>query len=168
MLALMWVWRWKCFHEMNRKNLPINILQSLSNFFSLLSYAAVAFFYRRGQPLVLCEIATSRFRFFEDVDLLLPAELKSDIVALQDLWVNQLLRHRAAVLAAVWRSDDPLGVKSRSEKATVHVFSSSGWSSRHNQPKISLHFVWPDLVCTPREAKGRVCGDGPLIGNVWV
>ncbi len=24
----------------------------------------------------------------------------------------------------------------------------------HNQPKISLHFVWPDLIVTPREAKG--------------
>ncbi len=72
-------------------------------------YAAVAFFYRQGKPLVLCEIATSRFRFFEDVDLLLPAELKNEVAPLQDLWVEHLLRHRGAVLGAVWRSDDPLG-----------------------------------------------------------
>ncbi|CAD7938482.1 unnamed protein product [Amoebophrya sp. A120] len=117
-------------------------------------YAAVSFFHRQGKPLVLCEIATSRFRFFEDVDLLLPAELKDQLPQLQDQWVHHLLRHRGAVLGAVWRSEDPLGVKCRSETATVHVFSSSGWSSRHNQPKISLHFVWPDLICTPREAKG--------------
>lgn len=117
-------------------------------------YAAVCFFYRQGKPLVLCEIATSRFRFFEDVDLLLPVELKNDLPNLQAQWVDHLLRHRAAVLGAVWRSDDPLGVKCKAETATVNVFSSSGWSSRHNQPKISLHFVWPDLIVTPREAKG--------------
>eukprot|EP00392_Amoebophrya_sp_AT5.2_P008909 g8937.t1 len=114
-------------------------------------YAAVSFFYRQGKPLVLCEIATSRFRFFEDVDLLLPAELKDQLPQLQEQWVDHLLRHRGAVLGAVWRSDDPLGVKCRSETATVHVFSSSGWSSRHNAPKISLHFVWPHLIVTPRD-----------------
>jgi len=81
---------------------------------------------------VLCEIATSRFRFFEDVDLLLPVELKGDLSGLQATWVDHLLRHRAAVLGAVWRSDDPLGVKCKSETATVHVFSSSGWSSSMN------------------------------------
>ncbi len=79
---------------------------------------------------MLCEIATSRFRFFEDVDLLLPPELKNELAQLQSTWVDHLLRHRAAVLGAVWRSDDPLGVKCKSEAATVHVFSSSGWSSR--------------------------------------
>lgn len=128
-------------------------------------YAAVSFFYRQGKPLVLCEIATSRFRFFEDVDLILSADLKDQVQRLQSLWIDQLLRHRAAVLGAVWRSDDPLGVKCRytfdptdpngpQERAVVHVFSSSGWSSRHNLPKVSLHFVWPNLICTPREAKG--------------
>lgn len=128
-------------------------------------YAAVSFFYRQGKPLVLCEIATSRFRFFEDVDLILSADLKDQVPRLQTLWIDQLLRHRAAVLGAVWRSDDPLGVKCRytfdpndpsgpQERAVVHVFSSSGWSSRHNLPKVSLHFVWPHLICTPREAKG--------------
>ncbi|CAD7974082.1 unnamed protein product [Amoebophrya sp. A25] len=117
-------------------------------------YSAVSFFYRQGKPLVLCEIATSRFRFFEDVDLLLPPELKDHLPQLQDQWVNHLLRHRGAVLGAVWRSDDPLGVRCQGPSATVHVFSSSGWSSRHNAPKISLHFVWPDLIVTPREAKG--------------
>ena len=117
-------------------------------------HAAVAFFYKQGKPLVLCEIATSRFRFFEDVDLLLPASLKGQEAALQDKWVNGLLQHRGAVLGAIWRSSDPLVVKPIGDSATVHVFSSSGWSSRHNQPKISLHFVWPDLIVTPREAKG--------------
>jgi hypothetical protein len=56
---------------------------------------------------------------------------------------------------AIWRSDDPLGVKPKSDKSRVNVFSSSGFSSRHKQPKISLHFVWPDLIVSPREAKGE-------------
>jgi hypothetical protein len=61
-------------------------------------YSAVAHFYRQQKPLVLCEIATARFRFFEDVDLLLPLELEDDVQALEQAWVDQLLRHRGAVL----------------------------------------------------------------------
>lgn len=117
-------------------------------------HAAVAFFYKQGKPLVLCEISTSRFRFFEDVDLLLPAELKDQVEGLTEQWTQHLLSHRGAVLGAIWRSEDPLGVKPVGDTADVHVFSSSGWSSRHNQPKVSLHFVWPNLIVTPREAKG--------------
>lgn len=33
------------------------------------------------------------------------------------------------------------------------VFTSSGWSKKHNTWKISLHFIWPNLKVSAREAK---------------
>jgi len=46
-----------------------------------------------------------------------------------------------------------LGICQNCLKTTVHVFSSSGYSTSHMRHKISLHFVWPHLIVTKREAK---------------
>lgn len=119
--------------------------------------AAIAFYYSKNAPLMLCEMATARFYFFEDVDLLLPANIKEgEVKKLEAEWVMELLKYRSAVLAAVWRCNDPIGSKPFGEgetPPTVHVFSSSGFASKHGCMKISIHFIWPDLVATPREAR---------------
>ncbi|CAD7974061.1 unnamed protein product [Amoebophrya sp. A25] len=122
-------------------------------------YCAISFFYRQKRPLTLVEMATTRFRFYEDVDLFLPPDQlpsfsQTDLKALEKRWIDQLLKIRGgAVFGAVWRSDDVLGICQNCLKTTVHVFSSSGFSTKAGCPKISLHFVWPHLVVTKREAK---------------
>lgn len=57
------------------------------------------------------------------------------------------------MLGGIWRSDDVLGICQNCLKTTVHVFSSSGFSTSHAKWKISLHFVWPHLIVTKKEAK---------------
>ncbi|CAD7938492.1 unnamed protein product [Amoebophrya sp. A120] len=119
-------------------------------------FCAIAFFYRQKRPLTLVEMATTRFRFYEDVDLFLPpgfVDTGEEIKALERRWIAQLLKIRGAVFGAVWRSDDVLGICQNCLKTTVHVFSSSGFSTKSQSYKVSLHFVWPHLVVTKREAK---------------
>lgn len=84
-------------------------------------FCGISFFYRQGRPLTLVEMATPRFRFFEDVDLFIPDEMTDRTRELEDKWISELLRVRGAVLGAIWRSDDCLGICQNCLKTTTHV-----------------------------------------------
>jgi len=51
-------------------------------------YYAISFFYDQGRPLTLVEMATSRFRFYEDVDLFIPDSEKLNIGLLEKRWID--------------------------------------------------------------------------------
>lgn len=60
-------------------------------------FCAVSFFFRQKRPLTLVEMATTRFRFYEDVDLFLPPTFPQDgLKKLESRWIEELLRIRGA------------------------------------------------------------------------
>ena len=96
--------------------------------------------------------AQGKFKYTEDVDILLDSEqvhydnnsTKTILKKKEEEILSVLLPMRIRSLSRIWDDDDS-GVNMK-ENTELFVFSASGWAKRYNCYKISLHFLWPELV----------------------
>ncbi|CAD7962225.1 unnamed protein product [Amoebophrya sp. A120] len=117
-------------------------------------YDAIDHFHQQRQPLTLCEMATPVFKYYQDVDVLLPhVNCLEEISEIEALWMECLIRCQAAVLGVIWRTQDALGCDKALDSTLVNVFASSGFAKRYNLFKISLHFIWEELHVSSHESK---------------
>eukprot|EP00392_Amoebophrya_sp_AT5.2_P001212 g1214.t1 len=145
-----------CFDTPEKRELLHKLIVKLYMRNPMETLPLVEFGARQGAPE---STGSNLFYFCEDVDVLLsencdpvlrPAEAKSEAVAnriaqLEQELLDDLLPYRVESLGAIWE-EDGFGTHQRKRRTKLLIFSSSGYAMRYNRFKISLHFMWPELI----------------------
>jgi len=107
---------------------------------TILKYSeAVAYFYQQGEPVMQMEVlGRGPRKYCEDVDLL----CQKGPPCVEDLLGVEFLTMLMALTASIFPDVDP----------RLHVFRSSGMSHKYKCHKISLHFVWDNIVVDEERA----------------
>eukprot|EP00392_Amoebophrya_sp_AT5.2_P002935 g2940.t1 len=112
-------------------------------------------------PSIVEKASTPHFVWFNDIDVLLDddkhshgGQMRMPSAEEQEFYLHRCLEIVAGTLRTWYTETDPeTGRPKWREHTEVLVTSSTGFAQRYKRPKVSFHFVWPEVIVDKEMSK---------------